>query len=308
MTNGEQEAFGRLLIARSSDDVDVQAAIAGIDFEQIQPPTDEDLFPRVPREGKCRICGEWAQLTREHIPPRSTQPIDRARAPTFEDWFRHDELDLPDAGPVIQGGVSGFILCERCNNWTGTNYGLEYQIWARGAAAVLTSLGVSLEELDSRDKYTFVNLRLVDVYPGRFVRQVLAMMLSVSGSCDLSERHSTIRNLVLGGPPESLPEQLRLFMTLYAGPAVRFAGGPFGQAIYDGVTGIWTRCIEVAFPPFAFQLILDGDAERASGVEMSELSACDADRTQTCQIEGLLVGFGHTPYPLDYRPMGMYES
>ncbi|HLF61895.1 MAG TPA: hypothetical protein VI980_12040, partial [Acidimicrobiia bacterium] len=49
MTYDDRETLRRLLIARSSDDVDIEAAIAGLDPPQLGPPTDEELFPRQPR-------------------------------------------------------------------------------------------------------------------------------------------------------------------------------------------------------------------------------------------------------------------
>lgn len=307
MNDDDSDLFEHLVIARSEDDVNIPEALAIFDNTRLRAPTGEELFPREPRVGRCRICGATSELTREHIPPRSSQHEDRARAPTFADWFRRDDLDLPEAGPVIQGGVSGYVLCANCNNVTGTRYGREYQVWAYGAAAVLTSLGVSLEELDRKDQYAYLNLRLVDVYPGRFIRQVLSMLLSVSGSHELAERHPELPQLVLAGAPVQLPAPLSLFMTLYAGPVVRFAGGPWGQAIYQSGSNMWTWCIEIAFPPFAFQLILDGDTDTASGVDISKFSSLDPDESQEFNIEGLMVGFGHTPYPLDYRPRGMFE-
>ena len=66
------------------------------------------------------------------------------------------------------------------------------------------------------------------------------MMLSLSGSADLGTREPTLRSLVLGGEAAPLPEGMRLFIALCAGPRARFAGGPWGMPIHDTSTGVWT--------------------------------------------------------------------
>ena len=60
---------------------------------------------------------------------------------------------------------------------------------------------------------------------------------------------------------------MRLFMALYAGPHARIVGGPSGQAIFDTKSGVVTRMLEVAYPPFASNWFWEGDEKpKAVGV------------------------------------------
>ena len=296
----------RLLIVSPDTTVDIEAALEKLDKSRMRHVPAEELFPPGPRVGLCRICGTEAELSREHIPPRTAFNKARGRSPTFLDWYRTPGLEIPEIGPIFQGGVSGYVLCESCNNTTG-RYGREYGIWAHGAALVMTGFEKSLEELDQLNSWAYGNVHLRDVYPGRFVRQAISIVLSVSGSSELSDRHPELRELALGGPAQPLPKPLRLFLGLYAGPMVRFAGGPWGQPMWSEESGVWTWAIEAAFPPFSIQLLVDGDARKLAGIDISKFAQLNPDAKHDFDIEGWMVGFGHLPHPLDFRPRGMLE-
>lgn len=293
-----------LLVANPDTSVDIKAALAKLDHSRLQNRTVAELFPATPAVGVCRICAQEAPLTREHVPPRTAFNKASGKSPTLLDWYQTPGLEIPDTGPIFQGGVWGYLLCEECNNTTG-RYGREYGVWATGAASMMQSVERSLEELDQLDEYAYVNVHLRGVYPARFVRQAVSMVLSVSGSHELAERHPELRELALSGSPVALPEPLRLFLGLYAGPMVRFAGGSWGQPQWSEVAEIWTWAIEVAFPPFAVQLMLDGDAGQLGGVDISSFAELDPDAKANFDVEGWMIGFGHLPHPLEYRPLGM---
>ena len=287
--------------------VDVQRAFAKLDPLRLRRMTSEELFPSRPRSGRCRICARRTELTREHIPPRTAFNTRQGTSPTLLEWYSNPGLELPDTGSVFQGGVWGYILCDRCNNTTG-RYGREYGDWARGAARVLTSLERSLEELDHLDQWGYANVHFRGVYPGRFVRQAISMVLSVSGSFELSARHPELRELALGGRPMPLPADLRLFLGLYAGPMVRFVGGPWGQPTWSDQADGWSWVIEAAFPPFSIQLLVDGDPSRLGGVDISGFTKIDTAAKSDFQIEKWMIGFGHIPHPTDFRTIGMLAS
>lgn len=293
-----------LLVANPDTNVDIEAALGNLDQGRLENRTVDELFPETPGVGRCRICGQEAALTREHIPPRTAFNRARGRSPSLLDWYQSPGLEVPDTGPIFQGGVWGYMLCEECNNTTG-RYGREYGMWATGAAFMMQSLERSLEELDQLDQYAYANVHLRDVYPARFVRQAISMVLSVSGSHELADRHPELRQLALGGAPVALPEPMRLFLGLYAGPMVRFAGGSWGQPQWSETARAWTWAIEVAFPPFAVQLMLDGDTDQLSGVDIAAFADMNPDEPTSFDVEGWMIGFGHLPHPLDYRPLGM---
>ncbi|MBS1806564.1 MAG: hypothetical protein JST84_00050 [Acidobacteria bacterium] len=78
--------------------------------------------------GICRICTLTKALSKEHIPPRNAynsedvilSKPDLQSFDPFVNWKKR----------IIQGGYSEFVICESCNNQTGTWYGREYGTFA----------------------------------------------------------------------------------------------------------------------------------------------------------------------------------
>ena len=118
-----------------------------------QASTAGELFPNAAHEGPCRICGETRMLTEEHIPPRGAFNKERGRTVEVGALLNREELAMPDEGEVFQGGISGFTLCEECNNLTGTRWGREYQEWARRAAWLMRSQPQLPPEVDETPGY-----------------------------------------------------------------------------------------------------------------------------------------------------------
>jgi len=83
-------------------------------------------------EGKCWLCGRWAKLTREHIPPRSA----------FNDrplLLYEVERNSASVGRMAwaerrEGGLIVVSLCGECNSWCGGQYGSHYVEFIRKIA------------------------------------------------------------------------------------------------------------------------------------------------------------------------------
>jgi len=282
---------------------DLQALVA----EVAAPAVGETvgLFPSTPYEGDCRICGQWASLTEEHLPPRGAFNKGRGRTPELMDMLGSDTVDFPGSGPTEQGGICGYTLCLDCNNFSGTRWGREYQEWARRAAQALTTVPGGIAAVDSQAVYPgWEPLIFKGVFPGRFVRQVLAMMLTISGSAELGERYGALRRLVLGGDPEPLPDPLRLYVSVFAGPLARIAGGPNGQLWANLESRVARRLLAVDFPPLASVLLLDGPEAPELGVDISTFAETAPDRRMDVTFEVMPLGFGYKPWPTDYRTRG----
>lgn len=83
-------------------------------------------------EGKCWLCGKWAKLTREHIPPRSAfndSPLllheveTRSADVGYLEWSRRRE-----------SGLIAVSLCGDCNSSCGGKYGSHYAEFIRKIA------------------------------------------------------------------------------------------------------------------------------------------------------------------------------
>lgn len=73
-----------------------------------------------PAAGYCNICGEFAKLTQDHIPPKSCRGVTRSEIHQLHSKFS-DSPTLPtpqrfQAGPYFR------TLCERCNGLLGREY------------------------------------------------------------------------------------------------------------------------------------------------------------------------------------------
>jgi hypothetical protein len=293
----------RLVVGPDTTTSSVAEAVAKLPSAAVEQDSLEALFPRGPRNGTCRICGTVAEMTEEHMPPRGSFNVQRGREIALDDALGSDELDPPATGRWFQGGIRGYMLCRSCNNATG-RWGREYQEWARRAILLLKGLPAPVDELDASHGYSYVQVEFKKVYPARFVRQVIAMMLCVSGSAELGRRHLGLVALALGGPAVPLPPPLRLYFNLYADSTARIAGGPHGQGVYSQEAGEWRWMLEVSFAPLATILLLEGPPDPGLGVDISELTEYELDQRSDLEFDDLLIGFGHRPFPGDYRSRG----
>jgi hypothetical protein len=138
----------------------------------------------------------------------------------------------------------------------------------------------------------------VGVRPGAFVRQVLSMMCSLSGSWELAERHPEVRRIILDQRLEPLRGRLALGASLYFGPRIRIMGPTMKV---EPSTQSWRWLMEMAYPPFAFVMVLDSNLDDPGmGLMMNDW--VQHEPSEELKFDGLLeVGFGWTPYPADYR-------
>lgn len=253
-------------------------------------------LPQRRHKGFCRICCSFADMTFEHIPPKVALNRNTVRSVSYATWSQHDDIrEFPTAGSrQHQKGTGGYVLCERCNNTTGRLWVKEYGRWASGIGSELQRHGPLPEPPPGA--HHRLKVRIADVYPGRFARQVLAMLLAVSGGPAPSANNPPVQRILLEGAAE-LPGDLRMFMRFYVGPHIRLLP-------ITGSLNLKTRStevsVEMAFPPFAFVGIVSGEPREEHGLEITDWTELGA--RAKCNVElDLPVGFGFTPFPGDYR-------
>jgi hypothetical protein len=197
--------------------------------------------------------------------------------------------------------VWGYTLCKACNERTGQHYGTEYLGWVVRAEKVIAELP-SPRQIDREPgpkglEAQFGGASDGGVAPGRFVRQVLSMMCSLSGQWDLAGRQPAIRRIVLDQSVEPLPGDLHASMSIYLGPHSRIAGP---QLRVDTASGEWAWVIELAHRPFAFVMVLASNIDTHAGLDIGALTEIAIDRrvAYTAMFD---IGFGWSAYPGDYR-------
>ena len=237
-------------------------------------------------------------MTFEHIPPKGAGNRVPVRSARIDEWLAQGSpREFPQGGVVEQRGTGGYVLCSECNNLTGRRFGREYQNWAAGGMRVWQQL----DRLAVRPPA--VRIAASDVYPGRFARQVLTMLVAVSGNSHTSESNPEIARILLEGA-KSLPGDLRIFMSLYAGPGVRHLGLTAALNLRRREPQV---LMEVAYPPFAFVGLVSGEPSQELGTEITDWTEVGVETT--CNVAfALQVGSGHTPWPADYRSRDDIDS
>ena len=266
--------------------------------------SDEFGLPQQRIRGACRICGEVGDLTFEHIPPKAAGNNQTVRSVPLDRWAAHGRPgEFPRHGwRQHQRGTGGYVLCGRCNSLTGRRYVPHFVELANWTLASLSGKGIwSLPEaaVESAD----VAISVDPVRPGALGRQVLAMLLAVSGTAETAAKRPITRRILLEDYPAA-PTDLRVFMTLYRGPGIRVLP-------VSAMVNLRLRqpqvITEVAFPPFAFIGLLAGPADPKFGVEITEWTELPSSSSAGLRLR-LPVSSGHTPFPADYRSLARVKQ
>jgi hypothetical protein len=217
------------------------------------------------------------------MPPRKAfndckvllQKIDKERSKAVVRWRKEQR----------QGGNFEFVLCEDCNNKTGSWYGNEYVKFVKTYA----------QYANSENAGKTVLFQIHNLFPLRVVKQVLAMMCASSGS-GLSEANPALRKLVLDKNSKGLPDYLHMFTYL------RCHGG--GRS--SGVTGILDLkdskskiVAEFSWWPVGWILTFD-DQPDISTTDITHWFKFGYDEKKSLTLE-LPCHWAVTAYPLDFR-------
>jgi hypothetical protein len=201
------------------------------------------------KSGQCRICGEQDTLSYEHVPNREAYNNQTIIEYSWEDEFVKKRIATPR---IVQRGMGQYTLCQKCNNDTGHWYGGEYTGWARACFEFLKSRKPSPVEADE------AVVILHDVYPLRFLKQVVVCFFSVTPG--LAQTHPGLVGYVLNKQEKRIPEDCQFFMNFYFGAKPKLRRWPLagkipvlvqhGQLIPLGAAVI----SEITHPPFALVL------------------------------------------------------
>jgi hypothetical protein len=253
----------------------------------------------------CHICRkEEARLSFEHVPPRSAFNSAKTVAYGMREWLKRDEQGTLRGGRQQQKGAGVRTLCVSCNNLTGAWYVGEIAIAARTGVQLLAKMDVAGH--DRSLDYFGLEVKFIHSsagpHPLRLIKQIVTMMLATCPP-ELGSIHPELAAYVLDRYRKDLPERFRVYISLYAGPNARTSGV---AGILDGETGAQVILAEVAWPPFAYVMTIDSPEDSVRGADITRLSDFDYDTVADIEIV-LPLGFGHTPYPADYRSEAMIE-
>lgn len=254
--------------------------------------------------GTCHLCGQMCLLSQEHVPHKNAFNQGNTISCRMIDWLaRSGRGTFPRNGPIKQGGVRRYTLCEDCNTKTGHWYGDEYVRWSHAAAGILQQRFSDRDSLDNDPEPRCARLVFKQVCPGRFLKAITALLLSVN-SPEFRLSHPELAAFVLDKDRMGLPDRYKFYLSLFLGPISRYVGVA-GRLDVD--SGQMAYLTEFSYPPFSCLLALDtSEFVQPCGL-ISEFARYGYDQRADVEID-LLVGLGHTPYPGDYRSQAAIDS
>lgn len=239
-------------------------------------------------------------MTFEHVPPRAAYNAERAEVFSFMDWVDRDQGGM-DKGRIQQRGSGYYALCGDCNNRTGRWYVRELAGWVHRGVAFLREYE-DPDVLDADPLPRGVTVGFDGVRPLLFLKEVVSMLLTINGS-QFGEANADLREFVLDRSRQGLPERYRFYLTLLEGPNARYAGltGKSNLSTHQSLL-----VTELAYPPFAYSLVIGEPLKGLPTADISHYADMGADE-QSDVVLDLLVGFAHTPLPLDFRSQGAID-
>lgn len=240
-------------------------------------------------------------MTFEHVPPRAAFNSRRVHIGGLDHWLTRG-AEGPGLRTTIQQGGAGFSrLCATCNSQTGSWYASELVEWVRAAVAAISQLP-PVSEIDRAREPHVTGLRIEGVRPLAFVKQIITMVLTLNDVA-FAERHAELREFVRNRDRVGVPNGVQLYLSLFLGPNSRLSGV---QTRGDLESGEIHTMSEIAHPPFAYIASFE---EPSPLLEVGNITGF-GDVTYTTRATAdvdVIVGFGHTIYPADFRTVSELE-
>jgi hypothetical protein len=237
--------------------------------------------------GKCYICGEVSKLSKEHMPPRKAfndckvllAKIDRERTKAEVRWRKEQR----------QGGNFEFVLCEDCNNKTGSWYGNEYVKFVK----------VCAKYANSENAGKMVSIQIHGLFPLLVAKEAIAIICASSGP-GLSQAHPELRKLILDKYSQGISNCLRLFAYLRCHAGGR-SSGVAGILDFDFKNGKSKSRIVAEFSwwPVGWILAFD-DNTTIMATDITRWCNFGYDEQRSVTLE-LPCHWAVTAYPLDFR-------
>lgn len=211
-------------------------------------------------QGYCHICGEYGELTFEHVPPRSAY---NNRSLLAYDFDQSVNLGPDDnvKGKITQKGMGDYTLCGRCNNNTGQWYGSKFKLFCeQGMEILLRAKG------DPVLIYKTVN------YPLEVLKQIVAMFFSVNGD-GLAASNPDLARFVLNKKLRYIPPKFRFFLYYNLGKKYRYIKLMSKHDASGKNDIIWMS--EISFPPYGYMMTIDSKKPDPRLVEITHFSKYD---------------------------------
>ena len=244
--------------------------------------------------GICALCGKEADLTFEHIPPKSAFNKTPTRAVSVSGLLKKkDQLPWDTKGvryKNLQQGMGDYTLCQSCNNHTGEWYGEAYRQFANRAAFLV-----------SQDIPNGMNsVEIKEVYPLRIIKQILSMFCSINrpGLYAIDE----LRTFVLDKEATGL-DRTRYRVHMYFTKSGYRKCAPISSIIHlnQDKTVSSTVVSEITAAPLGFLLYCNPtDVQLLEGIDISSFADVGYDQVGNVTLP-IDIREVNTWVPSDYR-------
>jgi hypothetical protein len=152
------------------------------------------------------------------------------------------------------------------------------------------------EEGDYDPKPKMARVLFKGVYPLRLLKQIITMFLSVNSS-EFGHTHPELVSFVLDKEKTGLLQRYACYLALFRGPMARCIGLAGSMNVATSEMDFLT---EIAYPPFAYVMSVDTPRDVLPIGNISNFMTYGYNQQDDIKLH-MVVGFGHTPFPADYR-------
>jgi hypothetical protein len=241
-------------------------------------------------EGTCHICGDYGELSDEHIPPRNAFNDGRYFEVDFKEsiHFGPEYVPTKQDGRLRQGGIRFPTLCRNCNSDLGGWYGREFVDWCHKGMFILTETGGPPN-----------GFCVVDVYPSRIIKHVATMFFSVNNNeFRLTERGADLVRILKNRDRRGLPDGFRFFTYFNREGQPRHNAISALADLYGGTIRVIS---EITYPPFGYVMMIDSEPPDPRLYEITDWAWCDHDDKRMVCLELPVLATHLNWFSGDYR-------
>ncbi len=227
--------------------------------------------------GICRICGEYKELTFEHVPPETVFNKGAVRNVSLDavinDTVKKNKLPWEinyKNGKIQQRGRGDFYLCSDCNSCTGQWYVPAYSRFVHAIQGAMQQAG--------EQEYESLGLKIKKIRPLPIFKQIMTMF------CDINNGlmgDDSLKEYLLEKTSRSFNrDRYHLYAHIHAGALERMNGIMVQAANYGIIT-----LSEISTYPMGFTLYIDKpQGYKPDGVDITPFSDWNYEDEEDTQI------------------------
>lgn len=228
--------------------------------------------------GHCRICGEYKELTFEHVPPETVFNKGAVRNINLDivikDTIKQDKLPWEinyGKGKIQQRGRGGFYLCGDCNSCTGQWYVPGYSKFVHAIQYAMLQAG--------EQKYEALGVKIKNIRPLPIFKQVMTMFCDVNNGLMGDD---SLKGYLLDKSCRSFNQsRYHLYAHIHSGELERMNGIMVQSTKNYGIITL----SEISTYPMGFTLyIYKPETYKPEGVEITSFSEWDYDDESDVEI------------------------